>query len=112
MDNKSTLNKQICEREEKYRMRAANKSTAKQKVFSIVKAIIIGVILGLAAKLVDNPNINPIFDNLGGRLGIWVFVVCAAFFPRKRNCFLGVMRGGISCLCLCYVVCTRERIVF
>ncbi|MEK5024205.1 hypothetical protein [Paenibacillus sp. FSL M7-1046] len=51
-----------------------NKSTAKQIVFSIVKAIIIGVTLGLAAKLVDNPNINPIFDNLGGRLGIWVFV--------------------------------------
>ncbi|OMG46158.1 hypothetical protein BK140_28600 [Paenibacillus macerans] len=30
--------------------------------------------MGLAAKLVDSPNINPIFDDLGGRLGIWVFV--------------------------------------
>jgi len=30
--------------------------------------------MGLTAKLVDNPGINPLFDNLGGRLGIWVFV--------------------------------------
>lgn len=56
------------------RIRVANKSTTKQKVFSIGNAIITGVVLGLAAKLVDNPDINPIFDNIGGRLGIWVFV--------------------------------------
>jgi hypothetical protein len=55
-------------------IRVRNKSTTKQKVFSIVNAMIIGAILGLAAKLVDNPGINPIFDNIGGRLGIWVFV--------------------------------------
>lgn len=55
--------------------RIANKSTTKQKVFSIVYAIIIGVILGLAAKIVDNPSyFNPIFTNIGDRLGIWVFV--------------------------------------
>ncbi|OXS73039.1 hypothetical protein B1B04_13835 [Lysinibacillus sp. KCTC 33748] len=56
------------------RIRVANTSTTKQKVISIVNAIIIGIILGLAAKLADSPNINPFFDNLGGRLGIWVFV--------------------------------------
>lgn len=56
------------------RVRIAYESTTKQKVLSIVNAIITGVILGLAAKLVDNPNITPIFDDIGGRLGIWVFV--------------------------------------
>ncbi|MEK4510884.1 hypothetical protein EJP82_06235 [Paenibacillus anaericanus] len=55
--------------------RIAIKSTTKQKVFSIVNAIIIGVILGLAAKIVDNPSyFNPIFTGIGDRLGIWVFV--------------------------------------
>ncbi|MEC0204259.1 hypothetical protein P4H39_16645 [Paenibacillus lautus] len=55
-------------------IRVRNKSTTKQKVFSIVNAMMVGAILGLAAKLVDNPGMNPIFDNIGGRLGIWVFV--------------------------------------
>lgn len=36
--------------------------------------MITGVILGVAAKLVDHPDVNPIFDNIGGRLGIWIFV--------------------------------------
>lgn len=44
------------------------------KISSIINAMITGVVLGLAAKLVDSPNINPIFDAIGGRLGIWVFV--------------------------------------
>ncbi|NUU64342.1 hypothetical protein [Paenibacillus agri] len=55
-------------------IRAASQSTTMQRVVSKVTAIIIGAILGLAAKLVDTPNMNPIFDNIGGRLGIWVFV--------------------------------------
>ncbi|MGG4442581.1 hypothetical protein [Brevibacillus fortis] len=55
-------------------IRIANKSTAKQKVFSIVCATVAGVILGLAAKIVDSPDFNPIFTSIGDRLGIWVFV--------------------------------------
>ncbi|MGE6664589.1 hypothetical protein [Paenibacillus xylanexedens] len=55
-------------------IRVENQSTTKQKAFSIVSAITIGVILGLAAKLVDAQGINPIFDDIGGRLGIWIFV--------------------------------------
>jgi hypothetical protein len=56
-------------------VRIANKSTTKQKVFSIVIAIIAGVILGLLAKIVDNPSyFNPIFTHIGDSLGIWVFV--------------------------------------
>lgn len=54
-------------------IRVRNQSTNKQKVFSIVSVIMIGVILGLAAKLVDAQGIHPIFDAIGGRLGIWIF---------------------------------------
>lgn len=56
-------------------IRVENKSTTIQKVFSILIAIFIGVILGLLAKIVDNPSyFNPIFTDIGDRLGIWVFV--------------------------------------
>lgn len=56
-------------------IRVANKRTTKQNVFSIINAIIIGIILGLLAKTVDNPSyFNPIFTDIGDRLGIWVFV--------------------------------------
>lgn len=55
-------------------VRISNKSTTKQKVYPVVIAMITGMILGLAAKLVDSPDINPIFTSVGDRLGIWVFV--------------------------------------
>lgn len=55
-------------------VRISNKSTTTQKVYSVVIAMITGMILGLAAKLVDSPDINPIFTSVGDRLGIWVFV--------------------------------------
>ncbi|MCG7385324.1 hypothetical protein [Paenibacillus sp. ACRRY] len=54
-------------------IRIVSRPTAKQTVFSIATAAMIGVVLGLAAKLVDTPGINPLFDDIGGRLGIWVF---------------------------------------
>jgi len=46
-------------------IRVENQSTTKHKVF-FVCAITIGVILGLAAKLVDAQGIHPIFDGLVG----------------------------------------------
>ncbi len=55
-------------------IRNAEKTSLKQKFFSVLLAIIIGMILGILAKLVDNPRVNQIFDGIGGRLGIWVFV--------------------------------------
>lgn len=55
--------------------------------------------MGLAAKLVDAPGINPIFDDIGGRLGIWVFVATLlsvfSYSPRvaalKALSFFGSM---------------------
>lgn len=55
-------------------IRAENQSTTKQNVLSIINVITIGMMLGLVAKLVDTQGINPIFDDIGGRLGIWIFV--------------------------------------
>ncbi|KQY83312.1 hypothetical protein ASD24_13625 [Paenibacillus sp. Root52] len=55
-------------------IRSVQPATTKKKVVSILYTILLGVIMGLAAKLVDAPGINPIFDDIGGRLGIWIFV--------------------------------------
>lgn len=44
---------------------------------SIIFAAIIGIFLGLVAKLVDVPEITgefPILDDIFGRFGIWIFV--------------------------------------
>ncbi|KOR76001.1 hypothetical protein [Paenibacillus solani] len=55
-------------------VRVPSEATIKQKILSIVTAITIGIILGIAAKLVDTPAVNPIFTDVGDRLGIWIFV--------------------------------------
>ncbi|WP_153732765.1 DUF6518 family protein [Sporosarcina obsidiansis] len=56
-------------------VRITKKTTTKQKVISIVNALIIGGILGLLAKIVDNPYyIDLGFTDIGDRLGIWIFV--------------------------------------
>jgi hypothetical protein len=54
--------------------RITNKSSTIKKVLSIIYAIIAGAVLGLLAKIVDAPGYNPIFTNIGDRLGIWIFV--------------------------------------
>lgn len=56
------------------RIRTEKNSTSSQRLISFVCVVILGGILGLVAKLVDTQGINPIFDDIGGRLGIWIFV--------------------------------------
>lgn len=89
-------------------VRVADQANTKQKVFSIVYAIITGVILGLAAKLVDNPNINPIFDDIGGRLGIWVFVatLLAVFSYSPKLAAVKVFSFFVSMLAVYYAYTT------
>ncbi|MFF2015856.1 hypothetical protein [Paenibacillus sp. NPDC058177] len=86
-------------------IRGVNPSTTKQKVVSIVTAIIIGAILGLAAKLVDTPNMNPIFDNIGGRLGIWVFVatLLSVFSSSPKLASVKIFSFFASMLAVYYV---------
>lgn len=52
---------------------ATTPTTRKLTLYAILQAVVIGALMGLAAKLVDRPEVNPVFDDLGGRLGIWVF---------------------------------------
>ncbi|MGG4105836.1 hypothetical protein AAXB25_18110 [Paenibacillus lautus] len=89
-------------------IRVQNKSNTKQKVFSIVSAMIIGAILGLAAKLVDAPGINPIFDNIGGRLGIWVFVAALlsvfSYSPKIAAVKVFVFFGSMLTVYYAYTV--------
>lgn len=59
-------------------------ASRKLTLYAILQAIIIGALMGLAAKLVDRPEVNPVFDDLGGRLGIWVFAATLiAVFSRS-----------------------------
>lgn len=56
-----------------YRFR---KNKPKKEFDSIIFAAIIGILLGLVAKLVDVPEITwkfPIFDDIFGRFGVWIF---------------------------------------
>jgi len=80
-------------------IRAVKPATTRQKIVSILYTILLAVIMGLVAKLVDAPGINPIFDDIGGRLGIWVFVATLlsvfSYSPRvaalKAFAFFGSM---------------------
>ncbi|MGO4527457.1 hypothetical protein AB4Z30_00135 [Paenibacillus sp. 2TAF8] len=56
------------------KIRTEKNPTNSQRLYSLVYATVLGGILGLAAKLVDTQGINPLFDDIGGRLGIWIFV--------------------------------------
>lgn len=89
-------------------IRMVNKSTTNQKVFSIVIAMITGIIMGLAAKLVDDPNINPIFDDIGGRLGIWVFAatILSVYSYSPKLAAVKVFAFFASMLTIYYVYTT------
>ncbi|MHA7583378.1 hypothetical protein ACX12E_23795 [Paenibacillus vandeheii] len=86
-------------------IRVRNNSTTEQKFFSIVSAIVIGVILGLAAKLVDTQGINPIFDAIGGRLGIWIFVatLLSVFSYSPKLAAVKIFSFFVSLLTVYYV---------
>ena len=90
-------------------IRLAKKSTTKEKVFSIVMAIIIGLIMGLLAKIVDNPTyFNPIFTNIGDRLGIWIFVatLLSAFSYSPKLAAVKVFAFFVAMLTVYYAYTT------
>ncbi len=74
---------------------------------SLFFAVIIGVSLGLAAKLVDVPEItsvSPIFDDLFGRFGIWIFVATlfSVFSSTPTNAALKVFAFFVSMIITYY----------
>ena len=75
---------------------------------SIFFPIIIGFILGLIAKLVDVPTITsvfPIFDDLFGRFGIWIFTatLLAVFSLTPMHAAIRVFSFFVSMLLTYYV---------
>lgn len=86
-------------------IRAPIKSNTKKVVFSIIYAFIIGAVLGLVAKLVDSPGINPIFDHIGSRLGVWIFVatLLSVFSDSPKQAAIKVFTFFVALLTVYYV---------
>ncbi|KOY14001.1 hypothetical protein [Paenibacillus xylanivorans] len=89
-------------------IRLKSESTTKQKVVSIGYAMLIGVSMGVAAKLVDVPGINPIFDSIGGRLGVWIFVAALisvfSYSPKLAAVKILVFFGSMLTVYYVYTV--------
>jgi len=86
-------------------IRAPIKSNTKKFAFSIVFAFIIGAVLGLVAKLVDYPSVNPIFDHIGSRLGVWIFVatILSVFSDSPKQAAVKVFTFFVALLTVYYV---------
>ena len=60
---------------------------------SIILPFVIGIFLGITAKLVDVPNITyrfPIFDDVMARFGIWVWAAAFIAILSKSPLFAAV----------------------
>lgn len=89
-----------------YTKKKKDLKTKKYKSISI--PIIIGIVLGLAAKLVDVPAITgvlPIFDEIFGRFGVWIFTatLLAVFSFTPTHAAMRVFSFFISMLLTYYV---------
>lgn len=64
--------------------------------------------MGVAAKLVDVPGVNPIFDSVGGRLGVWVFVAALlsvfCYSPKLAAVKIFVFFGSMLTVYYVYTV--------
>ena len=57
------------------------------------KAFMIGIVLGITAKLIDVPYVTskfPVFDNIMGRFGIWVWAAAIISILSKTALFAAV----------------------
>jgi len=88
-----------------YQIRVEKQSATKQNVLSIINVITIGMMLGLVTKLVDARGINPIFDDIGGRLGIWIFVatLISVFSYSPKHAAVKVFFFFLSLLTVYYL---------
>lgn len=65
----------------------------KSNAYSLFLPFIIGIGLGITAKLIDVPYVTstfPIFDNIMGRFGIWVWVAAIISILSKTALFAAV----------------------
>lgn len=87
-------------------IRVPNKTTTKQKFFSIAIAIIIGAFLGLFAKIADYPYFIDLgLTDTADRLGIWVFVatLLSVFSSSPKLAGVKVFAFFVAVLSVYYV---------
>lgn len=83
------------------------KNKSKIECHSIYFAVVIGIILGLVAKLVDVPKLTgmlPIFDDIFGRFGVWIFTatLLAVFSNTTIHAAIRIFSFFISMLLTYY----------
>src|SRR5690625_2984669 len=87
-------------------IRIPNKTTTKQKIFSIAITFIIGAFLGLFAKIADYPYfINLGLTDTADRLGIWVFVATLLAVFSSSPKLAGVKVFAFFLLCCQFIIC-------
>ncbi|WP_150270249.1 hypothetical protein [Paenibacillus tepidiphilus] len=93
---------------EQDQVRVTGTSFFKRIMVPVITAVIIGILMGWAAKLVDRPGITPFFDDLGGRLGIWVFTAAllAVFSYSPKLAAVRVFAFFASMLTVYYLYTT------
>lgn len=65
----------------------------KLNIYSLFLPFIIGIVLGITAKLIDVPDVTseyPIFDDIMGRFGIWVWAAAIISILSKTALFAAV----------------------
>lgn len=65
----------------------------KSNVYSLLFPFIIGIVLGIIAKLIDVPYVTskfPVFDDIMGRFGIWVWAAAIISILSKTALFAAV----------------------
>lgn len=67
-------------------IRVVVEANSKQKFLSVIFSATIGIILGLLAKLADNPDVHPLFHHVFSHLGIWIFftIILSVFSYSPR----------------------------
>ena len=81
----------------------------KSKAYSLFLPFIIGIVLGIIAKLIDVPYVTskfPIFDNIMGRFGIWVWAAAMVSILSKTALFAAVRSFVFFCrnvICLLWL---------
>ena len=75
----------------------------KSNVCSLFLPFMIGIVLGITAKLIDVPYVTskfPVFDNIMGRFGIWVWAAAIISILSKTALFAAVRSFMFSLLWL------------
>lgn len=76
-----------------------------KKPIYIIYSIVFGIILGLLSKFADIPNISPIFSDITGRLGIWIFIatILSTFNYSPKLAAINVFVFFISLIITYYI---------